>query len=99
MKNRLPLLVTVAFSIAGVVGDYLLKLASEQKAPLGIGWFYLGFAVYASTAFGWVYVMRHMKLAAVGVVYSITMIVLLTAVGSIGLILAIASLYLLIRFA
>jgi len=56
-------------------------------------------------------VMRHMKLAAVGVVYSITMIVLLTAVGSIGfgeslggrevvgLILAIASLYLLIRFA
>ncbi len=55
MKNSLPLVVTVAFSLVGVAGDYLLKLASEQKAPLRSGWFYLGFAVYASTAFGWVY--------------------------------------------
>ena len=79
--------------------------------PLRNRWFYVGFVVYASTAFGWVFVMRHMKLAAVGVVYSISMIVLLTAMGSIsfgealgarevvGLILAIASLYLLMRFA
>ena len=52
MKNSLPLVVTVAFSVVGVVGDSLLKLASEQRAPLRSGWFYLGFAVYASTAFG-----------------------------------------------
>ena len=68
MKNSLPLVVTVAFSVVGVVGDYLLKLASEQRAPLRSGWFYLGFAVYASTAFGWVYVMRHLKLATIGTV-------------------------------
>ena len=111
MKNRLPLLVTVAFSVIGVVGDYLLKLASEQKAPLRSGWFYLGFAVYASTALGWVYVMRHLKLATIGVVYSVSMILLLTVVGAlgfgerlngyevVGIGLAVASLGLLMRFA
>ena len=111
MKNCLPLLITVAFSVVGVVGDYLLKLASEQKAPLRSGWFYLGFAVYASTAFGWVYVMRHLKLATIGAVYSVSMIVLLTGVGVTafrqplnayevaGLAMAIGSLILLMRFA
>jgi multidrug transporter EmrE-like cation transporter len=111
MKNSLPLLITVAFSVVGVVGDYLLKLASEQRAPLRSGWFYLGFAVYASTAFGWVYVMRHLKLATIGAVYSVSMILLLTGVGVAafrqslnayevaGLAMAIGSLVLLMRFA
>jgi small multidrug resistance pump len=111
MKNSLPLVVTVAFSVVGVVGDYLLKLASEQRAPLRSGWFYLGFAVYASTAFGWVYVMRHLKLATIGAVYSVSMILLLTGVGVAafrqplnayevaGLAMAIGSLVLLMRFA
>jgi multidrug transporter EmrE-like cation transporter len=111
MKNFLPLVVTVSFSIVGVIGDYLLKLASEQKAPLRSGWFYVGFAVYASTAFGWVYVMRHLKLATIGAVYSVSMILLLTGVGVVafrqplnayevaGLAMAIGSLVLLMRFA
>ncbi len=111
MKNNLPLAVTVAFSVVGVAGDYLLKLASEQKAPLKSGWFYIGFAVYASTAFGWVYVMRHLKLATIGAVYSVSMILLLTVVGVTafrqplnafeiaGLAMAIGSLVLLMRFA
>jgi small multidrug resistance pump len=110
-SHALAVLVTIGFSVVGGIGDYFLKLASQHDTPLRSGWFYVGFAVYASTAFGWVFVMRHMKLAAVGVVYSISMIVLLTALGSIGfgeslgarevagLILAIASLYLLMRFA
>jgi multidrug transporter EmrE-like cation transporter len=111
MKHSLPLVVTVAFSIVGVAGDYLLKLASEQRAPLRSGWFYLGFAVYASTAFGWVYVMRHLKLATIGAVYSVSMVLLLTGVGVAafkqplsayevaGLAMAIGSLVLLMRFA
>ena len=111
MKNYLPILVTVGFSIVGVLGDYLLKLASGQKDPLRSKWFYLGFAVYASTAFGWVYVMRHLKLATIGVVYSISMILLLTSIGALafretlnayevaGLVMAVASLILLVRFA
>ena len=66
MRNSLPLIVTIAFSIVGVVGDYFLKLASDQSSLLKSGTFYLGFIVYASTAFGWVYVMRHLKLATIG---------------------------------
>jgi drug/metabolite transporter (DMT)-like permease len=111
MKNSIPLVVTVAFSVVGVIGDYLLKLASEQRSPLRSGWFYLGFAVYASTAFGWVYVMRHLKLATIGAVYSVSMVLLLTGVGVAafrqplnawevtGLAMAIGSLVLLMRFA
>jgi small multidrug resistance pump len=104
-------LVTVAFSVLGVVGDYFLKLASERDHPLQSGSFYLGFSLYASTAFGWVFVMRHLKLATISVLYSICMILLLTAIGLvvfresltgyeiIGLVLAGISLVLLMRFA
>jgi small multidrug resistance pump len=108
--NRIALAVTVAFSIVGVLGDYLLKLASDREQPLKSGWFYVGFAVYASTAFGWVFVMRHLKLATIGVVYSVSMILLLTVIGTAvfreslnayevaGLAMAVGSLVLLSRF-
>src|SRR5262249_51954872 len=79
--STIAILVTVAFSLIGVVGDYFLKLASGRDQPLHSGWFYLGFAFYASTAFGWVFVMRHLKLATIGVLYSVSMVLLLTAVG------------------
>jgi small multidrug resistance pump len=111
LKTYIPILVTIGFSAVGVLGDYLLKLASARESPLKSGWFYVGFAVYASTAFGWVYVMRHLKLATIGVVYSVSMILLLTGIGVVafreslstgevvGLVLAIAALILLMRFA
>jgi small multidrug resistance pump len=111
LKDPVAILVTIGFSAVGVLGDYLLKLASAQKQPLRSPWFYVGFAVYASTAFGWVYVMRHLKLATIGVVYSVSMILLLTGIGALafreslnafeiaGIIMAVASLFLLVRFA
>ena len=110
-KNSLAILITIGFSILGVAGDYLLKLASASTNPLRSGWFYFGFAVYASTAFGWVFVMRHLKLATIGVVYSVSMILLLTGIGVVvfreplnrfeaaGLVMAVTSLFLLVRFA
>jgi drug/metabolite transporter (DMT)-like permease len=110
-KTTIAILVTVAFSVLGVVGDYFLKLASEREQPLQTEWFYLGFALYASTAFGWVMVMRHLKLTTISVLYSVSMILLLTTMGVVlfrealnayeiaGIGLAIASLILLIRFA
>lgn len=103
--------VTIAFSVIGVVGDYFLKLASTREQPLRTGWFYLGFVLYASTAFGWVFVMKYLKLATISVLYSVSMMLLLTAVGALlfreslnsfevaGIVLAMASLVLLIRFA
>ena len=110
-KTTLAILVTVGFSAIGVVGDYFLKLASGFEQPLRSWWFYLGFALYASTAFGWVFVMRHLKLATISVVYSVSMVLLLTAIGVLlfreslnryevaGIVLAVASLVLLMRFA
>jgi small multidrug resistance pump len=104
-------LVTIAFSLLGVVGDYFLKLASGRPHPLRTGVFYVGFVLYASTAFGWVFVMRHLKLATISVVYSVSMVLLLTTIGMlmfretlsshemVGIVLAVASLILLVRFA
>src|SRR5437899_11714401 len=108
--KTIAVLVTFGFSIIGVVGDYFLKLASAREQPLRTSWFYLGFVLYASTAFGWVFVMRHLKLATIGVLYSVSMILLLTTIGVVvfreslnrfeifGIVLAVASLVLLIRF-
>jgi drug/metabolite transporter (DMT)-like permease len=112
MENKaLAVLVVVAFSGVGVLGDYFLKLASEESHSLRSPWFYVGFAVYASTAFGWVFVMKYLKLSTIGVVYSVSMILLLTAIGVVvfreslnayemaGLLMAISALALLTRFA
>ena len=110
-KTTLAILVTVAFSGVGVLGDYFLKLASAREQVLRTGWFYLGFALYASTAFGWVFVMKHLKLATISVLYSVSLVLLLTAIGVVlfqeslnylevvGIVLAVASLVLLMRFA
>jgi drug/metabolite transporter (DMT)-like permease len=61
-------------------------------------------------AFGWVFLMKHLKLATVSVVYCVSMVLLLAAVGVIGfketligyeiagIVMAIASLVLSVRF-
>src|SRR5262245_45680857 len=110
-KSLLAVVVTIAFSLLGVLGDYFLKLASANENSLKTTSFYIGFVLYASTAFGWVFVMKHLKLATIGVGYSVSMVLLLTAMGVVffreplnyyeiaGLIMAIASLILLVRFA
>ena len=111
--NRMnqAVMVTLLFSVIGVVGDYFLKLASQEKQSLRSPWFYIGFALYASTAFGWLFVMKHLKLATVSVVYSVSMVVLLTTIGVVffeetlsayevaGLVMAVGALILLTRFA
>jgi small multidrug resistance pump len=112
METRtLAVIVTIAFSVVGVLGDYFLKLASQEKSSLRTPWFYVGFILYAATAFGWVFVMKHLKLGTISVLYSISMVMLLTGIGVVifretlnyaeivGLILAIAALILLVRFA
>ncbi|HEX4000265.1 MAG TPA: hypothetical protein VHX65_17065 [Pirellulales bacterium] len=110
-SKSFAVLVTIAFSVVGVLGDYFLKLASREEHSFRAPWFYAGFAVYASTAFGWLFVMKHLKLATISVVYSVSMVVLLTAIGAgffheslsyteiAGLLMAIGALALLTRFA
>ena len=109
--RTLAVLITIAFSVIGVLGDYFLKLASAREQSLRTIWFYIGFALYASTAFGWVFVMNHLKLGTISVLYSVSLVLLLTAIGVvmfreslnyfevIGIVLAVVSLVLLMRFA
>src|SRR6476620_4828257 len=109
--KTLAVLITIAFSVVGVFGDYFLKLASAKEQSLRSSWFYLGFALYASTVFGWVFVMKYLKLATISVLYSVSLVLLLTAIGVvlfheslnylevIGIGLAVVSLVLLMRFA
>jgi drug/metabolite transporter (DMT)-like permease len=109
--RTIAVLVTIGFSVIGVLGDYFLKLASAKEQSLRTSCFYLGFALYASTAFGWVFVMKHLKLATISVLYSVSLVLLLTAIGVvlfqeslnyfevIGIVFAVISLVLLMRFA
>ena len=108
--KTIAVLITIALGVIGILGDYFLKLASAREQPLATS-FYLGFALYASTAFGWVFVMKHLKLATISVLYSVSLVLLLTAIGVvlfqeslnyfevIGIVLALISLVLLMRFA
>lgn len=109
--KTLAVFITIAFSVIGVLGDYFLKLASGRDQPMRTAWFYLGLVLYASTAFGWVFVMKHLKLATISVLYSVSLVLLLTAIGVllfreslnyfevIGIVMAVISLVLLMRFA
>jgi multidrug transporter EmrE-like cation transporter len=93
-----------------ILGDYFLKIASGKDHPVATKDFLVGLVLYASTAFAWVYLMRHLKLATIGVVYSVCMILLLTGMGVLlfreslnryemaGIAMAIASIVLLSRF-
>src|SRR5204862_8161998 len=66
-------LVMVAVALVTVLGDYFLKLAASsltlRAKPL-----VAGIVIYGSTAFAWVYAMRHLKLATLSVVFTISML-------------------------
>ncbi|MBO1046716.1 MAG: transporter [Dolichospermum sp. DEX182a] len=109
-QTGIAILAVIALSSLGVIGDYFLKVASNDEISLKTSWFFIGLLILASTAFGWVYVMKHIKLATLGVVYSVSTVLLLAFVGVIffqeslnpyeigGIVLAIASLILLSAF-
>lgn len=110
-RKIVAIAVVVLLSVLGVVGDYFLKRASAEERFLWNRWFPVGIAIYASTAFGWVYALRNMKLATIGVVYSMCMILFLAILGIVvfkerlaigelaGIAMAVGSLILLSRFA
>ena len=109
--KTLAMLVTAGLSLLAVMGDYFLKRASDSSAPLRSTWFVVGFIIYASTAFGTVFVFQHLKLATSGVIYAVMLILALTLLGVIGfserltglellgIIMAVGSVVLLGRFA
>lgn len=80
MVTILAIAVTFIMSLVGVVGDFFINLAGEGKQIIW-RYFFIGFIVYALTAFGWLFVMRHLKLVTLGVIYTLTVTVSMTLVG------------------
>ncbi|MCA9417741.1 MAG: transporter [Candidatus Omnitrophica bacterium] len=110
-SSLFAIFLTILLSLFAVVGDYFLKTASNLESPFRNWNFLAGFLIYSLSAFGWVLVMPHLKLAYLGVILSITMILSLCVLGIfffdeslspkewVGVGLAIASLVLLQRVA
>ena len=102
-------LVMVAVALVTVLGDYFLKLAANS-ATLRAKPLIAGIVIYGATAFAWVYAMRHLKLATLSVVFTISMLLFATALGafvfgerlnrveSVGIVLGVVSVLLLYRF-
>jgi len=102
-------LVMVAVALVTVLGDYFLKIAGSgvtiRTKPL-----MAGIVIYGATAFAWVYAMRHLKLATLSVVFTLSMLIFAAALGAIvfgerlnraeyvGILLAAEAMVLLCRF-
>lgn len=78
LQGVLILVVTAALTI---VGDYFIKLASQEEDGLMSRNFIIGAILYGLPAFGWYFLMRHSSLAALGIFYSASTIILLAAMG------------------
>lgn len=84
MQRFFPLLAIVGLSLLCVAADYFLKRAGEFAQPIRTRAFASGAALYTFSAFGWVYVLRQVKLATVGALYSVVVVVLLACIGVIA---------------
>ena len=105
------LLIVMAVSLIGLVSDYFFKRASDASSPFLTKAFLVGFCMYCGNAFAWVLAMQKAKLAFIGAVYCVVTILCLAAIGyfffdeklnageTVGVIMAICSVVLLVRFA
>lgn len=83
MSNGQAVAVALGLAAFATLADYFLKLASIEARAFSNKWFVAGCVIYALGAFGWVFVLRHLKLATVGVVYSLGTVMLLAALGAV----------------
>ena len=109
-KTTIAILLAVFLGLVGVAGDFFIKLATTGPKPPILKWFIIGMLIWASVAFGWYYVYKHLKLSTSAVFYAVSTVLFLTFVSvfyfkeklnlyeAIGIAMAIASLVLLKRF-
>ena len=74
-------IILAAIVVTQIIGDYFIKLASGRADGILTSTFMLGVVFYSATAFGWYFLMKSHSLAAIGVLYSASTILLLTALG------------------
>lgn len=75
-------LILTAIILVTLVGDYLIKVASQKPNGLLTVTFVGGAILYALPATGWFYLMRSHSLAAIGVFYSAATILILAGLGA-----------------
>ncbi len=80
--STISILVTILLALAVAVSDYFLKHASENQSPFLNRNFFIGLVITVACSFGWVLVMPHLKLAYIGVIYSLTVVLSLALVGA-----------------
>lgn len=109
MLNFFPFLAAIFLSIVTVVADIFVKKASLEVS-IWNKWLIFGVIIYGLTAFGWVYVMRNIKLSVAGIIYGVSCIILLVLVSVfifnekinyfeiIGIIMGICSILILYKF-
>src|SRR5262245_36074150 len=68
-------IVTLALCLMSIAGDYFLKTASRQPSPFATKEFVTGFTIYALTSIVWMKLMTQLKLATMGVLYCVGMII------------------------
>lgn len=80
-KVAISLIVAVVLALVGVAGDFYIKLSGIGPKFMEVKWFIIGFIIYGLTAFGWFYVMKHVKLATLGVFYAVSTVLFVTLLG------------------
>ena len=110
MTHSQTILITLATSALCLVGDYLLKQASRAPFPFRTAEFAIAVVIFGASAIGWVLILPHLKLAAVGVIYGVSTVLFMALLGWLvfgetltvrewaGLVFGVASILLLARF-
>jgi drug/metabolite transporter (DMT)-like permease len=110
-KVTIAMLLAIFLGLVGVAGDFFIKLATVGPKTPVVKWFIIGMLIWASVAFGWYFVYKQLKLSTSVVFYAVSTILFLTALSvlyfkeklniyeAVGILLAIASIILLKKFA
>ena len=81
MTHARVIVLIVIIAAITVAGDYFIKLASMESRVIQNRWFLAGTALYLVSTVAWVFIMPHMKLSSLGVVYSLSIVVLMALLG------------------
>ena len=79
----LYILIIFALSALGALGDSFIKLAGQSTRADPV-WLTLGTSLYLLSVPGWLLVMRHVPLTAVGALYAASSVLILTSIGLIA---------------
>ena len=74
--------ILLAVTIATLVGDYFIKTAGQRPGGLLSREFVAGMILYSLPAIGWFFLMRSHSLAVIGVLYSVSTLILLATLGA-----------------